>query len=173
MTEHPPFPFVWLEGAMRPASSYWDKRCAERFEDGTVYKLEERHERSTNSHNHYHAAIKDAWDNLPPHELARFPSPDHLRKWALIKRGWCDERQHVCKSKAEALRLRAFVEPMDEYAIVIAVECVVTVYTAKSQSYRAMGKTDFQKSKDDVLDEVARLLAVSVGDLKRNAGQAA
>jgi hypothetical protein len=40
---------------------------------------------------------------------------------------------------------------MDEYAIVTVREAVVTVYTAKSQSMRAMGRETFQKSKDDVL----------------------
>jgi len=38
----------------------------------------------------------------------------------------------------EAQRIAAFIKPMDTYAMVIVNECVVTVYTAKSQSLKAM-----------------------------------
>lgn len=57
---------------------------------------------------------------------------------------------------------------MDEYAIVEAVECVVRVYTAKSQSMKAMGNRDFQQSKSDVLDFVDDLLGVERGATARS-----
>ena len=75
-----------------------------------------------------------------------------MRKWALIRTGFRDERSIVCASKAEAERVAAFVKPMDDFAIVIAHEASVLVYTAKSQSMKAMGAKEFQRSKEAVLD---------------------
>lgn len=119
------------------------------------------------SHRHYFATIADAWQNLPRHEAERFQSSEHLRKYALIKCGYADQRQIVCASKAEAQRLRAFVAPMDDYAIVTAVESVVTVFTAKSQSTKAMGRREFNESKQRVLDYVSQILGVSTDDLQK------
>jgi hypothetical protein len=70
------------------------------------------------------------------------------------------ERTIVCASKAEAQRVAAFIKPMDEYAVVLAQEATVTVYTAKSQSMRAMGKEAFQASKDAVLGVLADMIGV-------------
>lgn len=82
---------------------------------------------------------------------------EHLRKYALIRTGHRDERTIVCASKAEARRVAAFVKPLDEFALVLVNEASVSVYTAKSQSLRAMGKTAFQQSKDDVLGFLAQI----------------
>jgi len=56
---------------------------------------------------------------------------------------------------------------MDDYAVVVARDAVVVVWTAKSQSMKAMGKVEFQRSKDAVLTECARLIGVDTGALKR------
>ncbi|MCK0312242.1 hypothetical protein, partial [Salmonella sp. 15E557] len=91
----------------------------------------EQHERSDVSHNHFFASIKNGFDNLPDDLHEDFPTTEHLRKKALIRKGYCDERSIVCASKAEALRLAGFIRPMDDYAIVTARESVVRVWTAK------------------------------------------
>ena len=52
-------------------------------------------------------------------------------------------------------------------------EAVVTVYTAKSQSLRAMGKADFQASKDAVLGIVSEMVGTTPAELRREAGRAA
>jgi hypothetical protein len=109
----------------------------------------------------------EAWVNLPEHEAERFQTSEHLRKWSLIKCGYADQRQIVCASKAEALRFRAFIVPMDDYAIVTANESVVTVFTAKSQSMKAMGRREFHESKQKVLDYVAALIGVKPEDLQK------
>jgi len=122
--------------------------------------------RSAVSHSHYFAAVNEAWRNLPEDMADDFPTSEHLRKWALVKSGFRDERSIACSSRAEALRIAAFVRPIDEFAIVVVREAVVTVYTAKSQSLRAMGKAEFQRSKDGVLDVLAKLIGTSTEDLK-------
>jgi hypothetical protein len=127
---------------------------------GERYKLEIIEERSAKSHAHYFAQLHDIWMSLPDHEAERFPTVDHLRAYALIREGFRETRDIVASSKAEAQRIAAFVRPMDEYAVVIVKDCVVRVATARSQSMRAMGKSDFQRSKDAVLSYAASLIGV-------------
>lgn len=149
------------------------KRCDQDFVVGETYPLVVQEDRSALSHRHFFAAVNDAWRTLPEGVAEQFPNPERLRKWALIKSGFADERSIVCQSKAEAQRLKAFIQPMDSYAIVTANAAVVTVYTAKSQSVRAMGKKEFQRSKDAVLAVIDQLLGVERGETKKHAGMAA
>ncbi len=143
------------------------------FVVGETYMLAEIEERSVRSHQHYFASINEAWRNLPEHLAERFPSAEHLRKWALIKTGYRDERSTVCASKAEALRVAAFIRPIDDYAVVVVRDAVVIHWTAKSQKLRAMGAKTFQASKDAVLNEISNLIGVDATELRRNTGKAA
>lgn len=164
-------PMQWDGEVMRPARGF-AALADKQFVVGELYTLDEADPtRSMRSHRHYFAAVYDAWLNLPEGEGQRFPTADHLRKYALIKAGYRDERSIVCSSKAEAVRLGAFVKPMDDYAIVAVSEAVVRVYTAKSQSPRAMGRKVFQESKDAVLGELARMIDVSREQLLSFDGQ--
>jgi hypothetical protein len=174
MSDQSPFPFVWTdEGCMRPPGNYWPVQADKRFVVGMQYRLVEFHDRSETSHRHYFAALHDAWQSLSDEQVERFPTSEHLRKWALIKAGYADERSIVGASKAEAQRIAAFVKPMDDYAVVTAKDAVVTVYTAKSQSMKAMGKRDFEESKQAVLGIVSEMIGVKPDELRRQAGQAA
>ncbi len=165
-----PIAFHWDGESMIPLNP----RLADRYYVvGETYRLEPREDRSQISHNHYFASIKEAHQNLPEHLAERFATPDHLRKFALIKAGYRDERSVICASKAEAQRVAAFIRPLDDFAVVVASECVVTIYTAKSQSLRAQGKKDFQRIKDRVLDIVSAMIGVGADDLKKNVGKAA
>lgn len=168
----PPIPMTWDGDAFVPASAHWARLADKHFVVGQTYPLEVREDRSSASHRQYFSCINEAWQNLPDHLAERFATPDHLRKYALIKTGWRDERSIACSSKAEALRLSVFVRAMDDFAIVTVSEAVITVYTAKSQSLKAMGKADFQKSKDDVLGLLASMIGTNADEL-RKAGKAA
>jgi len=136
-----------------------------RFVAGEIYALEELQQRSSASHAHYFAALTECWRNLPENEADRFPKPENLRKWALIRTGFATQRQIVASSRAEALRLAAFIAPMDEYAIVETRGSVVTVFEAESQSMRSMGKKRFEESKDAVLGYCANLIGVTAEQL--------
>jgi hypothetical protein len=157
-------PCVWNGEAFEPLPGF-RKRADGAFVVGQVYHMEPVEERTAKTHRHYFACINEAWQSLPADFAERFPTPDHLRKFALIKAGFADSRQIVAASRAEALRLAAFIRPMDEYAVVSVSGAVVTVWTAQSQSMRAMGKERFKASKDAVLAAIEDLLDLQPGTL--------
>jgi hypothetical protein len=157
------------EGEFRAVSDYWKRRADKDFVIGEVYQMVEHHDRSQASHNQYFALIAEAWQSLPDHMLAEYPSPEVLRKKMLVRAGYADERSIVCASKAEAHRVAAFIKPMDEFAVVTVREAVVRIYTAQSQSMKAMGKQAFEQSKAKVIGAVADLLGIEAENLGRAA----
>ncbi|UHC16034.1 hypothetical protein LRS73_26745 [Methylobacterium currus] len=167
-----PVEFIWTGDAMQPLGRFRGL-CDRQFVIGERYILVEQEERSSKSHAHYFACVRDGWSNLPEHLANRFPTPDHLRKWALIRAGFRDEQTFVASSKAEAIRVAAFLRPVDDTAVVRVKDSVVLRWTAKSQSKRAMGHEDFQRSKDAVLAVIDDLIGIAPGTLSREAGRAA
>lgn len=129
---------------------------------GEMLRWQTAHERSAASHAHYFAVIADAWANLPENLVDEFPSPEHLRKYALIKAGFCNVRKIVDDGRPHTLH-------MDTYAIVEIANGVTTIYTAQSQSVKAMGKAEFQKSKDAVLSEIGKLIGADPAELGKAA----
>jgi hypothetical protein len=139
----------------------WSSRLAERSRTSShAYRLIVAAERSAASHRQYMAAVSEAWANLPERLVGHFPSPDHLRRWALIKTGYC----HIEKIVGNRRRVA-----VNGYSVITVEDGVTTVYTAKSQSYTAMGKDEFQKSKDAVLDYLAKLIETTTDELKKAA----
>lgn len=163
-----PLLYRWSGQAMEVLPRF-AKAADATFVVGQVYKMEALEERSARSHSHFFAALHEAFMSLPDDYAERFPTEDHLRRYALIKCGFADCRQLVASSKAEAQRLGAFVKPCDEYAIVTVKDCVVTVWTARSQSLKAMGKLDFAASKNAVLEYVFGLIGAQVPQAKARA----
>ena len=172
MTDEP-IVCAWDGEHLTPVGQTWARRADAQWVVGERYYVEIRQERSQASHRAYFASINEAFQNLPEDVAERFPSPDALRKYALIKAGYCNSDSIVAGSKAEAQRLAAFVRPREQFAVVTVKDAVVTVYTAHSQSVRAMGKADFEKSKAAVLDIVAQMIGTTAPALERNAGAAA
>lgn len=161
--------FEWDGDSLIPLN----KQVADRqFVVHERYRLVPQEDRSEASHRAYFAAINEVHNNLSDELTARFATPDHLRRHALIIAGYRDERSITCASHAEALRVAAFVQQHDDFAMVIVHEATVISYTAKSQSYRAMGKKDFQESKAKVLDYLAQMIGVSTKTLEQNAAAA-
>lgn len=161
-------PFRWTGEAMAPLSAF-ARRCDAAFVIGEVYNLEAIEQRSAKSHAHFFASVNTAWQSLPENLTEQFPTSEHLRRWCLIRAGFRQSRDIVASSKAEAQRIAAFVKPMDTYAVVTTRECVVTVWTAESQSMRAMGKQRFQESKDAVLSLLAALIGTDPVEIGRAA----
>lgn len=168
MTDYPVL-CEWDGEALRPHGRNWARQADKQWTVGEQYMVEIRHERSSASHRAYFAAINDAFENLPADLAERFKSPEALRKAALIQCGYRDERSIVANSKAEAQRLAAFVQPMDEYAIVSVSGTTVVVLTARSQNMRAMGRQAFEESKNKVLDFLASLIGTTPDQLGRAA----
>lgn len=159
-------PCYWDGEAFVPRHGYV-AQCARVFEVGRTYPLAVHEGRSSASHRHYFATISEGWSNLPEHLAEQFPTPEHLRKFALIKAGFADKRSVVCDSIGDAMRVAAFIRPMDTYALVTVNEFVVTVWTAQSQNTKAMGKRVFQESKDSVLGIIADMIGVKPEALSR------
>jgi hypothetical protein len=157
MDTAPPEPFQWDGEAMRPLRP---KRADAFYAVGERYIMAPVAQRSDATHKHEFAWLREAWMNLPENLAERFPTSEHLRKWALIRAGYSDSHTITCASKAEALRVAAFIRPIDEFAVVITNGATVTRYTAKSQSRRAMGAKDFQDSKSKIMDIVAGMIGV-------------
>lgn len=158
-----PMVFTWNGEAMEVLPRF-AREADKRFVIGERYALDEIQERSAKSHAHFFASVHEAWANMPETIAAQWATPEHLRKFCLVKAGYHDHRSIVARSRAEAQRLAAFIRPMDDFAIVTVNECVVDVYTAKSQSHRAMGKQEFAKSKEAVLQILDDLLSVGRGE---------
>jgi hypothetical protein len=170
MTSAPPILTTYDGEAFVPKNA----RLADRyFVVGEEYPLVVHEARSLNSHNHYFATLTELWRNLPEDDADQFPTMEHLRKWCLIKAGYADERSIVCASKAEAQRVAAFVKPMDEFAVVVCRDAVVKVFTAQSQSMKAMGAKAFQASKEAVLGIASEMVGVAPEQAADNARSAA
>jgi hypothetical protein len=168
----PPLPMRWDGDHFVPATRFM-KQIDAYFVVGEVYTFVEHHERSQASHAHEFAWLNEAWANLPEAAAAQFPTSEHLRKFALIRTGFANRQDFPCGSKAEALRAKAMLAAIDDYAIVTVEGTLVTRWTAKSQSRRAMNKQEFQDSKTAILEYVSSLLGVTPEELTRNAGRAA
>jgi len=167
-----PLPYVWDGAVLRPLPAF-AKIAAESFRVGEVVAMAPAELRSPPSHRHYFACVREAWVNLPEEHAARFASDEHLRKYALIKAGYRNERSIVCASKIEARRIAAFIRPIDDYAVVIVEGAVIAQFTAKSQSATAMSKAEFQASKDAVLGILAEMIGVDPTTLARAAQRSA
>ncbi len=165
----PPLPFYWSDKAkaMVPLNEGIARRCAKACGDGELVTLVHVEDRSSASHRQYFAAVNEGWQSLPEHLADQFPTAEHLRKWCLIRAGYSDSETLVASSKAEAVRLAAFIRPIDEFSIVTVQGAVVTRFTAKSQNMRAMGKAEFEASKRAVLDKIADMIGVSTNDLTK------
>ncbi|CAN7453175.1 hypothetical protein LJR235_002926 [Pararhizobium sp. LjRoot235] len=127
------------EGEFKAPSPHWAREADKEFVVGENYRLAEHHDRSDATHAHYFAVVNETWHSLPDGLMDEYPTAEHLRKKMLVKCSYADERSIVCASKQEARRVAAFIRPMDQYAVVSVREAVVRVYTAQSQSYKAMG----------------------------------
>jgi|GEM_PF-695373 len=165
--------FTWHAGAncmkacTKVAQSY--------FVEGEMYRLEAVEERSGKAHRRYFAVINEAWKSLPEDEK-RFPSPEHLRKYALIKSDYYDEDSIVLPTRKDALSVAGWTRKKDGFSVIMlaAVEdenpdgpTVVRVFTAKSQSIRNMKNDEWKASSDKVLHWIDDLLGVAPGTVSK------
>jgi hypothetical protein len=152
--------FMWNGEAMIPARP---KAADKEYVIGQRYWLEEVSDRSWISHRHEFAWIKQAHDNLPESFAEMFPSPEHLRKAALIATNWHRETIIDAGSRAAAARVAAYARGEDEFARVVVRGSTVVIQKARSQRMHGldrMDKDEFQKSKDDILGWISELLGV-------------
>lgn len=162
------FEAIYRDGAFYPLARFHNSVAA-LYGEGECVTLEREEPRSWKSHGHFFACVNAAHDNLPEGEAERFATPDHLRKWALIRAGYRNEVTIACASKAEAARTVSTIKALDDYAVCVVRDALVVIWTAKSQSVKAMGKADFQASKDAVLGVLAELIGSDPTTLRKAA----
>lgn len=126
-------------------------------------------DRSAASHRHFFAMINEAWKNLPEDLADDLPSPEHLRKWALIKAGFCTKTQIVCANNSEAITLTATAKALDKYSIASLTGKTVTIWTAASQRRDAMSRKEFQEAKERAIHIISELIGTDATTLRKAA----
>lgn len=169
MSKVPPIPFRYVDGALRPVGARAEGAAAYHYDNGHIHWLVAHLDRDPVSHKHQFAWLKTAFNTLPEHYAGQFPSPEHLRKTALIRCGYCTQRDIVCATPDDARRLAVWAQAQDEYLIVTVAENVVRIFEAESQSRKAMGMERFEASKADVLNHIAGMLGTTPKALERAA----
>jgi hypothetical protein len=139
-------PYVWDGAALHPLPAFANAAGAS-LPVGGVVAMAPAELRSPPSHRHYFACVREAWVNLPEEHAARFASDEHLRKYALIKSGYRDERSIVCASKAEARRIAAFIRPTLDYAVVLVEGPVIIQFTEPAAPADASGPACAQRTR--------------------------
>jgi hypothetical protein len=140
-----------------------------KLDPGAVHGWQMAEHRSKASHDHFFACVNEAWKSLPEDMADDFPSPEHLRKWALIKAGFCSETRVVCANNGEAMTLATKAKAMDKFAIVAIEGKAVTIWTADSQRRDAMGRAAFQEAKERALHFISLLIGTDAATLKEAA----
>lgn len=136
---------------------------------GAVHGWSLSEHRSKSSHDHFFAVVNEAWKSLPEDMADDFPSPEHLRKWALIKAGFCSETRVACANNGEAMTLATKAKAMDKFSVVAIDGKAVTIWTADSQRRDAMGRHAFQEAKERALHIISNLLGIDATTLKEAA----
>lgn len=164
-----PLPFIWNGEAMEIRKGF-QRAADDQFVIGEGYRLAVVEDRNMASHRAFFAAVNEAWASLPERLAAHYPSAEHLRARALIEAGFCTVSDYVCTTRAEALRWAANLRgEVGEYALVVVSEAVVRVFKPKSQSIKAMGKEEFERSKEAVLNALAAMIGVTTRELHDHA----
>jgi hypothetical protein len=165
-----PVDYVCTEDGFKPVDRMrWLHR--RQYAIGKVYKLAPFEERTHAAHGSFFKAINLSWKNLPEAEAKRFPSAEHLRKYATIRCGYSDE--HIfpfdTPESAEAL-LPVLRDLYGEFAIIKISENVINVFTAKSLKMTgdgALNEQEFKKARRDILDYCAGLIGVTAKTLEQ------
>lgn len=189
-----PVVFIWREvdvvdehgeatrqWAMVPLPRY-ARLSRKQYAENEEHTLEPLTFRDMRRHNHFFAAVGEAFKNLPETVSARWPTSEHFRKWVLVECGYFDEKEFDCPDEEFAKRLAFFVRSEDEYARISVhrmenptPKCAfkVIVRRAKSQGLASMKPEEFYQSKKDVLDYVSGMVGVTSTELKKNARKSA
>jgi hypothetical protein len=139
------------------------------IEPQSVHGWQMAEHRSKKSHDQFFAIVKGAWETLPDHLLEKFPSSEHLRKYALCKAGYADVTIIACKSNTEAIKTGWLLSQIDNFAVIEISDTVLTCARAESQSLKAMGRRTFQESKEGVLRVISELIGTDAATLERQA----
>lgn len=181
VTDAPPLlPLVYEgDGNWSIANKAWGKRCDELYVVHERYAFSEVDTRNMKLHAAYFASIGEAWKNLPEGWGDYFKSPDHLRKYCLIKEGYCTTATFTLANEDEALAFAAYFRvpgESGEFRIIERRGNVVVVNTARSQQVLRKGKgmdaDTFKSSSRAVLNRLDIMLGTSRGTVAKQRASA-
>lgn len=169
-----PMRFTWAGDSFVPLPAF-RARADRDYVTGATYQLTPHEDRSDKTHRHEFAFIREAWEQLPDGLMETYPTPEALRKRALVAAGFCTETLIDAGSNAAALRVAAAIRsfPGDDFPVVVVRGPIVSIRRAKSQSYRAMGRQEFQASKKAIIEIISDMIGVTPEALTSNARRAA
>lgn len=146
--------------------------CERQFEAGEDYALTTFERPSTRSQGHFFAVVRAVWDNMPESLAKRFPSSEHLRKWALVEVGHATEAVYVLDSEKDAGIFAKAMRKADHYAVIMLSGNVVKVFTAKSMKPSLFhNKAEYQELKDRVFVELTKLTGNTLRELEHEGAQ--
>lgn len=148
------------EGSFEATSKSTQELLDRQLVVGEAYRIDIYHERSEKFHAKYFAVIADAWEHLPEAWAALLPSPEHLRKYALIKAGWCEVVTFPMKSKEDAIRAINTAKFFDAYCLATASANVLTVYKARSQRKSYQSAVEFKEIAGKVFHIIGEMIGV-------------
>lgn len=161
----------WTGESFYPVNTAGRRWCVDQLKLGEIVAFEIQRDRNMASHRHYFAAINQAWANLPEWVLDApyAKSAETMRRHALIVGGFADAEVVDAGAPAVAERIASMMkrdgDKVAGYCIVQVRGQVVTRFTAQSQSVKAMGRDEFERSKRSVLDWCSAQIAVNLADL--------
>jgi hypothetical protein len=154
----------WDGACMRPMAGH-QSRASIKFVTGRTYRLEER-DRSAESHDHYMACVQKVWENLPEGLPYKWADVTDMRRWALVQAGYFDEVRIPCEdvqiAGAVALKMKKMLRAIDKYAqIDVREDFTLIIWVARSQSYSAMTRKEFETSKEAVLRLLGEIIGIT------------
>ncbi len=150
---------IWDGEAFYPEARFqW--QCQQDYAVGEKYQFEALPMRSIRSHNHFFISIEDAWLNIRDDYPKKFPSPEHLRKWALVECGYCTERVTVYDTAKDARQAAKEIREENPHDVMQVKGNILYKWRPLSQKVLQMDAVKFQKSKTDVLDLLASMIGV-------------
>lgn len=153
------------EGKAQAVGRY-DRQQCDAMAFGAILEAEEVKQRSMQFHRFWFATVNDAWETLPDHLQARFPEPEALRKFLLVKAGWCDAREFACDSPEAAATLAAALKWTEPYSAVVVSGNVVLAYVARSQKIKAQDRKSFSQVTERALHHLSEMLGVDPTTLR-------
>lgn len=157
----------WTGSAYEPATAFWQRVISEQTPIGAVewQEFSPDDEVSDAERAAFFAQVGEAWKNLPDDLAARYPSPDHIRKRALVTTGHCDITDHVCESEHEIGMIQRFAA-RNEYAVLVRKDMVIRELVPKSMKKGGMTKKEFREAAEDVRRVLSELLGVDIETLR-------
>lgn len=158
--------YEWTGEVMRPLALHREL-CAAEFSIGKRYKLIEFKERSHETHDHFFSVVSGYWHQWPESYDRDLPSADNLRKHALIRTGhYIQSVMHHASVEAATAYVRDSLRYVD-YAEGSIHGATTVMRIAKSQRKAVMDATEFQRSKQNVLEFCQAVTGIAPEDMER------